>query len=205
MPPAGHGARGRYWPGEALEVPSVRGCPPAAKTVPPQNIICAFQARMQRPGDLDYEDSAAGDDSAAAAEAAEAAEAAAQGAAASARQASLPDCLALLRGPSDERRLVGLLLVTRLLSAQEEATLQASASKSRAFIALLGLTPLARIRRWLRRWARASWRACCAVAVAAAAMRRRAATAVQRLLQRSPPRCAVRRRLRPRPLSEPRW
>lgn len=80
---------------------------------------------MQRPGDLDYEDSAAGDASAAAAEAAEAAKAAAEGAAACAREASLPDCLALLRGPSDERRLVGLLLVTRLLSAQEEATLQA--------------------------------------------------------------------------------
>jgi len=38
--------------------------------------------------------------------------------------ATLQECTALLRGPTDERRLVGLLLVTRLLKAEEEGTLQ---------------------------------------------------------------------------------
>lgn len=40
------------------------------------------------------------------------------------REATLAECVSLLRGPSDERRLVGLLLVTRLLSAQDNDTLK---------------------------------------------------------------------------------
>jgi hypothetical protein len=40
------------------------------------------------------------------------------------REATLQECVFLLRGPSDERRLVGLLLVTRLLSAQDNDTLK---------------------------------------------------------------------------------
>jgi hypothetical protein len=55
--------------------------------------------------------------------------AASSAAAAAAAAATLPECLALLRGPSDERRLVGLLLVTRLLSAQDEATLEARSGR----------------------------------------------------------------------------
>ena len=39
-------------------------------------------------------------------------------------EATLQECAALLRGPTDERRLVGLLLVTRLLKAEKEETLQ---------------------------------------------------------------------------------
>ena len=62
---------------------------------------------MQRP-DLEYEDSEAGDEPAGAGAAeAEAAEAeGGEAAASAAREASLPQCLALLRGPSDERRRV---------------------------------------------------------------------------------------------------
>lgn len=40
------------------------------------------------------------------------------------KEATLQECVSLLRGPSDERRLVGLLLVTRLLSAQDNDTLK---------------------------------------------------------------------------------
>lgn len=40
-------------------------------------------------------------------------------------EATLADCLTLLRGPGDERRLVGLLLVTKFLTAESDSTLQA--------------------------------------------------------------------------------
>ena len=41
------------------------------------------------------------------------------------KQATLGECVSLLKGPSDERRLAGLLLVTRLLSADDEETRKA--------------------------------------------------------------------------------
>lgn len=39
---------------------------------------------------------------------------------------SLKDCLDLLRGPTDERRLVGLLLATRVLPKGDDASLSAA-------------------------------------------------------------------------------
>ena len=39
-------------------------------------------------------------------------------------EATLEECLTLLRGSSDEKRLVGLLLVTKFLQSDSEATLQ---------------------------------------------------------------------------------
>jgi hypothetical protein len=73
------------------------------------------------------------------------------------REATLQECVSLLRGPSDERRLVGLLLVTRLLSAQDNDTLkvrethtwgqsckdlQLTAATAATFARVLNRTPL---------------------------------------------------------------
>ena len=65
--------------------------------------------------------------------------------AASKRAATLEECCALLRGPTDERRLVGLLLVTRLLPSGDDAALSAVFSTcGPAFLArLLQPTPAA--------------------------------------------------------------
>ena len=41
------------------------------------------------------------------------------------RMATLSECLFLLRASVDEKRLVGLLLVTKFLQAGDDATLQA--------------------------------------------------------------------------------
>ena len=55
---------------------------------------------------------------------------------------SLDDCLDLLRGPTDERRLVGLLLATRVLPKGDAAALSAAKEAiGDAFLARL-LLPL---------------------------------------------------------------
>lgn len=43
------------------------------------------------------------------------------------KEATLRECLALLKGPTDERRFVGLLLVTKFLSSDSDDTLRAIA------------------------------------------------------------------------------